>query len=149
MNTKLASGLAALSLLLPCAVNRAQEAAQPAKQSQLLQGTWEGVEVGREAEGKCSMRITGDSIRFQGVNKDEWYKATFTLPAGTNPQQLAAKITDCAQPDFVGKSGYAIFKIEDGKLTLTGNKPGSPDAPKSFEGDSAARTFVLTKAQAQ
>jgi hypothetical protein len=58
---------------------------------------------------------------------------------------LVGKITDCPQPDFIGKSALAIFKIEDGKLTLVGHKPGDPEAPKSFAGDAASRTFTFTK----
>jgi len=147
MNIQTASALAALSLLLPCAITNAQEAPQPKEKSESLQGTWEGAEVGREADGKCLMTIAADSIHFQGANKNEWYKATFTLPVGTTPQQLVGKITDCPEPAFVGKSASAIFKIEDGKLTLVGHKPGDADAPKSFEGDATSRTFVFTKTQ--
>jgi hypothetical protein len=60
------------------------------------------------------MTITGNSIHFQGSNKKEWYKATVMLPAGTDPRQLRGTITDCPQPDYVGKVAIAIFKIEDG-----------------------------------
>ena len=105
--------------------------------------------MGREANGKCTMTITGNSIHFQGSNKNEWYKATFTLPKGADPKQLYATITDCPAPDFVGKSSFSIYRIEEGKLTLAGYRPGSPDAPKSFEGDAESRTFVFKKAQPQ
>ena len=142
----------AFLIFLTCALIRAQDAPAPAQpaaaQSELLQGAWEGVEVGREALGKATMTITGNTLHFQGAIKEEWYKATFTLPAGTNPRQLAATITECSQPDFVGKPALAIFRIEDGKLTLSGYKPGVSEAPKSFEGDTAARTFVFKKVQA-
>jgi uncharacterized protein (TIGR03067 family) len=147
MNIQSASALAAFFLLLPCSTTNAQEARQPAEKPQSLQGKWEGAEAGREADGKCVMTINADSIHFQGANQNEWYKATFVLPIGTTPQQLVGKITDCPQPDFVGKSACAIFKIEDGKLTLVGHKPGDPDAPKSFEGDASSRTFIFTKTQ--
>ena len=93
------------------------------------------------------MTITGNSIHFQGSTKDEWYKATFTLRTEASPKQLVAKITECSAPEFVGKSSYAIYKIEDGTLTLAGREPGSPDAPKSFGDDAGARRFVLKKSE--
>ena len=151
MTIQIAFAITAVFLFTPSRLICAQAAstATPTNtaNSESLQGTWEGTEVGREAEGKCTMTVAGDLIHFQGANKNEWYKATFTLPAGTNPKQLAATITECAQPDFVSKSSIAIFKIEDGKLTLTGHKPGAPDAPQSFAGDTTARTFIFKKAE--
>ena len=138
---------------MPCALIRAQNASTAAQtateQSQLLQGSWEGVEVGREAEGKCTMTITGNSIDFQGSNKDEWYRTIFTLPLATDPKQLRATITDCPQPDYVGKVALSIFKIEDGTLTLVGHAPGAPEAPQTFDGDKTSRSFVFKKAQSQ
>jgi uncharacterized protein (TIGR03067 family) len=153
MSIKTALALTALSILMPCALIRAQVASTTSKptseQTQPLQGSWEGVEVGREANGKCTMTITGNSIHFQGGNTNEWYKTTFTLPAGTDPKQLRATITDCPQPDYIGKVGFSIFKIDDGTLTLVGHEPGVPDAPKTFDGDETSRTFVFKKAQPQ
>lgn len=95
------------------------------------------------------MTITGNSIHFQGSNKNEWYKATAMLPAGTDPRQLRGTITDCPQPDYVGKVAIAIFKIEDGTLTLVGHEPGAPDAPRNFEGDKTSRTFIFKKTRPQ
>lgn len=139
----------ALTLIFPdlCAQEAAAPAVQGADQSKVLQGIWEGVEVGREAQGKCTMTITGSSIHFQGGNKDEWYKATFALPTGTEPKQLVGRITECPAPQMIGKSSFSIYKIENETLTLTGHKPGAPDAPKSFEGDANSRTFVFKKSE--
>jgi len=153
MTIKTAIAITALSILMPCELIRAQDAstATPptAEQTKPLQGSWEGVEVGHEAEGKCTITITGNSIHFQGWNTNEWYKATFTLPAGTDPKQLRATITGCPQPDYIGKVAFCIFKIEDGTLTLVGHEPGAPDAPKTFDGDKTSRTVVFKKAQPQ
>jgi uncharacterized protein (TIGR03067 family) len=148
---RIALALAVISILTPCRLVRAQGASNAAKasakQSELLQGTWEGFEVGREALGKCVLTISGDSIHFQGANKDEWYKADFTLPTGTDPNQLRVVIKDCPVADFIGKSAVAIFRIQDGALTLVGHPPGSSDAPKSFEGDATSRSFIFKKAK--
>src|SRR5690349_18262806 len=45
-----------------------------------LQGSWEGGGAG----GKCSITIVGNSLHYRaGTN---WWKTTFTLPAGTDPR---------------------------------------------------------------
>lgn len=153
MNIKTVFAVIALFLWMPCTHICAQDGSTPVQplteQSQALQGSWEGVEVGREGEGKCTITITGNSIHFKGSNKNEWYKATFTVPPGTDPRQLHGTITDCPQPDYVGKVAIAIFKIAEGTLTLVGHEPGAPDVPKTFEGDKTSRTFVFKKAQTQ
>jgi uncharacterized protein (TIGR03067 family) len=148
MNIKAAlSFLACLAAGLSLATaQNANDRAQPVPaETQVLQGTWEGVEAGREAEGKCRMTVTGNTLHFQGVNEKEWYKATFSLSAESEPKQLRAKITECSVPEFVGKTAASIFKVEDGKLTITGNKPGLADAPKSFEAENGARSITFTK----
>ena len=89
--------------------------------------------MGQEAAGKVSITITGNSLHFQGLNPDEWYETTFTLPAGTYPQQLHATIKDCPHPcDDIGKAVFAIFKIEDGTLTLVGIQATAVEPPKTF-----------------
>ena len=124
-----------LALLLPCVLLGLQAgcATHPPMAAELkpLQGYWEGEGAG----GKCSITITGNWLHYRvGEN---WYKTTFTLPAGTDPKQLHATIKGCppSQADSIGKVVGAIFKIEDGTLTLaTGGADSSPEGtPKSFE----------------
>jgi len=106
-----------------------------------LQGYWEGEGAG----GKCSITITGNSLHYRaGTN---WWKTTFTLPAGTDPQQLHATIKDSSPPtNGIGQVVFAIFKIEDGTLTLaTGN--GSEEALKVFE--AAPNRYELRRVQPQ
>ena len=142
--------LAALSLMLPAFAEDKPaprtDTIVPGSDLDRLQGAWEGTETGREAEGKCTLTITANALRFQGANKGEWYAGTFELPAGTNPAQLRGTIKDCPAKDFIGKVSLAIFKIEDGTLTLTGHAPGEAEVPKGFAGDATARTFVFKKA---
>jgi uncharacterized protein (TIGR03067 family) len=119
-----------------------------------LQGSWEGVIVGQEAAGKISINITGNSLHFQGLSTNQWYETTFTLPAGTNPQQLHATIKGCPQPDAIGKVVFAIFKIEDGTLTLAGIQASAVEPPKTFgEGqgfeDHSIFRYELKKVQLQ
>ena len=105
-----------------------------------LQGYWEGEGAG----GKCSITITGNSLHYSvGEN---WYRTTFTLPAGTAPQQLHATIQDCWPPstNAIGKVVFAIFKIEDGTLTLAEDDM-SDKPPKTFAG--ASSRYDLKKVQ--
>ena len=106
-----------------------------------LQGYWEGEGAG----GKCSITITGNSLHYR---VGAWYKTTFTLPAGTDPQQLHATIKDCSPPtnSAVGKVVFAIFKIEDGTLTLAEDDM-SDAPPKTFP--SASSRYNVKKVQPQ
>jgi hypothetical protein len=145
MNMTLKGALAftVVSLLMPCLLLGLQAGCTtgPRTPSELqrLQGYWEG----DEASGKCSITITGNSLRFY-ARTDFWFATTFTLPADTDPRQLHATIKDCAsgQESSTGKVVFAIFKIEDGILTLAvhGDEP-----PKTFAG--ASSHYVLKKVQ--
>jgi uncharacterized protein (TIGR03067 family) len=103
---------------------------------QLLQGTWDGAVVGDQSHQKISITITGNSFHFYR-DTNFWFDTTITLPAGTDPKQLYATIKGCppSQADSIGKVVGAIFKIEDGTLTLaTGGRDSSREGtPKSFE----------------
>ena len=107
-----------------------------------LQGYWEGEGAG----GKCSITITGNSLHYR--NSAGWYKTTFTLPVGTDPQQLHATIKDCSPPstNAIGTVVFAIFKIEDGTLTLA-EVDMSDAPPKTFS--SASSRYVLKQVQPQ
>ena len=107
-----------------------------------LQGYWEGEGAG----GKCSVTITGDSLHFSGYQGDgtkpHWYKTTFTLPPGSDPQQLRATIKEGS--GHIGRVIFAIFKIEDGTLTLA-EDDDSDKPPESFS--SASSVFSVKKVQ--
>ena len=106
-----------------------------------LQGYWEGEGAG----GKCSITITGNSLRYcAGTN---WWSTTFTLPAGTDPKQLHATINDSSPPaNGIGQVVYAIFMIEDEALTLAVNDT-SDEPPKTFA--SASSRYVLKQVRPQ
>ena len=69
-----------------CVVNQPTNA-----ELQLLQGTWEGVMVGQEKDGKITITLTGNSLHFHR-DTNFWFATRFTLPAGKDPQQLHATI---------------------------------------------------------
>ena len=113
-----------------------------------LQGYWVGV----GSESNTSITITGNSLHYYS-RTDFWFETTFTLPAGTDPQQLRVTIKDCSPPkNPIGKVVLAIFKIEDGILTLANfgdlDADGPPKSPKSFE-DERNQLTVLRKVQPQ
>ncbi len=152
MNMTLKGTLAftVVSLLMPCLLLCLQAGCTTcpptthpptASELQRLQGYWEG----DGAAGKCSITITGNSLHFY-ARTDFWFATTITLPADTDPRQLHATIKDCApgQESSVGKVVFAIFKIEDGTLTLAvdGDEP-----PKTFPG--ASSHYNLKKVQPQ
>src|SRR3989449_2797971 len=135
--------LGALALSLAASFTGCPSApTQTAAELDPLQGYWEGEGAG----GKCSITITGNSLHYRvGTN---WYKTTFTLPAGTDPQQLHATIKDCSPPtsNAIGKVVFAIFKIEDGTLTLAEDDM-SDKPPKTFP--SASSRYNVKKVQPQ
>jgi uncharacterized protein (TIGR03067 family) len=131
----------------------AQAANQPtAAELQLLQGTWEGVVVGDESFQRITITITGNSLHFHR-DTNFWFETTITLPAGTDPKQLHATIKGCppSQADSIGKVVGAIFKIEDGTLTLATRGDGAEETPKSFEAteDKGLTRYELRKIQPQ
>jgi len=83
-------------------------------------------------------------LEFRGADTNEWYKGTFTLREDQNPKQLLGVIAACPAPNYIGKTVYAIYRIEAGTLTLAGNEPGNAEVPKSFDGP-GSRKFVLKK----
>ena len=139
MTLKRAPGFKALSLLMPCFLLGLQTGCnthQPtAAQLQPLQGTWEEIKAGNEGDGKITITITANSLHFHR-DTNFWFKTTFTLSAGTDPQQLRATIKHSAPPgDSNGKVVVAIFKIEDGTLTLAAEPQNGSKAfeePSSF-----------------
>ena len=85
-----------------------------------------------EADGKITITITGNELHFHR-DPDFWFETTFTLPAGTDPQQLHATIKNCSPPeDSIGDVVFAIFKIEDGTLTLAGLQSSATEPPSTF-----------------
>jgi uncharacterized protein (TIGR03067 family) len=113
--------------------------------SATLQGTWKGQEIGVSTEGECCLVISGNNLAFVGVNTNEWYKGTFSLREDVNPKLVVYSITDCPAPRYNGKTSYALYRIENGTLTITANEPGSPVAPSSFDAPDTRRLVLKKK----
>jgi uncharacterized protein (TIGR03067 family) len=118
---------------------------------QRLQGTWEGVMVGQES-AIITITVSSNSLHFHRDTKF-WFETTITLPPRTEPKQLRATIKDCAsgQESSVGKVVVAIYKIEDGSLTLVPLGDDGEETPKSFEAteDKGLNRYELRKVQPQ
>ena len=99
-----------------------------------LQGTWEGVMVGAEKDGKITIMITGNSLHFHR-DTNFWFETTIALPGGKDPKQLHATIKGCppSQGVSIGKVVRAFFKIEDGTLTLATIGDDAEETPQAFE----------------
>jgi uncharacterized protein (TIGR03067 family) len=99
-----------------------------------IQKSWHGEESGGPKGGQTnSLVLSGNNLEFHGANPQEWYKGTFTLREDTTPKQMIVTITDCAAPQYIGKIANAIYKVENGTLTIAGNEPGNPAIPPSFD----------------
>ncbi|MBV6505256.1 MAG: hypothetical protein ILNGONEN_00814 [Syntrophorhabdaceae bacterium] len=133
--------LSALALSLAALFTACQSTPTPiAAELKPLQGSWEGEGAG----GKCSITITGNSLHYRAGTT--WYETTFTLPAGTDPQQLRATIKDCGpSKDALGTVVFVIYKLEDETLTLTTYDP-SDEPPKTFN---SANLYVVKKVHPQ
>lgn len=101
--------------------------------SAAVQGTWKGQELGGDTNGSPTLVLAGAKLEFHGGDTNEWYKATFTLHEDKKPKQLIAVITECPFPQYVGKTANAIYRIENGALTIAANEPGNPEMPKAFD----------------
>ena len=130
-----------------------------AAELEALQGTWQGVMLGQETNNKITVSFAGNSLHFQwleGSMRSNWYEANFALPPGTNPQQLRATITGYYPTNDVGSRDIgavvtAIFKIQDGTLTMAGIQgvdQGPPKGVDAFE-DNALFRYSLRKFRPQ
>lgn len=142
--------LSLAALFTACQGKAAPPGAEPvaptplAEELKALQGHWEGEGAG----GKCSITIVGNSLVYR--NAGGWFKTTFILPprTTTGPRQLHATIKESSPPskDTVGTVVYAIYKIEDGTLTLA-EFDGQAKPPESFDND--ASRYVVKKVEPQ
>ena len=144
-NGQFLSGAFALSLAVLFTACRSTPT-QTAVELKRLQGYWQG----EGGAGSISINITGNSLNYY-ARPDHWFKTTFTLPAGTDPQQVRATIKESGEkaPKSVGEVVVAIFKIEDGTLTLAAPSSHHATPPKSFADDAIGGLDVVRKVQPQ
>jgi hypothetical protein len=137
----------ALALSLTALLTACRSTPTPiAPELKSLQGYWQG----EGGAGSISINITGNSLNYY-ARPDQWFKTTFTLPAGTDPKQLLATIKDCGSesPKPLGEVVASIYKIEDGALTFASPPSPNAKAPKSFEDEAIGGIFAVRKVQPQ
>lgn len=103
-----------------------------------LEGTWEGAHVGQESAGTITITFSGSSLHYEGLRADQRYDATFTLREGTRPRQLRATITRGGMANDIGRVIGAVFKIENGTLSLAGLEDDAPSTladSEAFDGN--------------
>lgn len=122
---RLGFGLITIALLLAAGCSKTKPDAVT------LKGTWQAQENGKPAG---SLTLDNGDLEYRGADPREWYKATYTLHEDTNPKQIIILINDCPFTNYVGKTANAIYRIENGVLTIAGHEPGNPAIPTSFGG---------------
>jgi uncharacterized protein (TIGR03067 family) len=127
----------------PATAAQATAAKTSTTDADLLQGKWKGEEINGETPGVCRLTIAGNIIEFHGANSNEWYKIAITLHEDASPKLFTGDVKECPAPDFVGQSIGAIYKLENGALTIAGNAPGQAP-PKTFDAPESRR-FVFKK----
>ncbi|MGE3311781.1 MAG: hypothetical protein AB7O66_17580 [Limisphaerales bacterium] len=113
----------------------ALDAPGPAKVVDLLmlQGKWEGVEVGDAARQKIIITINGNSLHFHR-DTNFWFDTTVTFRAGKDPRELNATIRNSSPPtNSIGQIVRAAFKLEGGTLTLVPLADDADDSANVFE----------------
>jgi uncharacterized protein (TIGR03067 family) len=118
------------------------KAKAPQSDSAALQGTWTGKELSADSDDPCRLVVSGQTFEFHGPDANEWYKGTFTLREDSNPKVMVAAITECPVEKFNGKTDYAIYRLDNGTLTLTACEPGNPEVPAGFDAPETRR-FVF------
>jgi len=109
-----------------------------------LQGTWTGRELGVTPEAPRQIVFKGDRLEYRGAVSNDWGNGTFTLHEELQPKQLIVVVTECGIPQYLGKTSYLLYKIENGTLTLAATEPGATVAPANF-GAEHARHMEFTK----
>ena len=139
LNRYVAIGMASL-FLLASQVRGAEES-----DLERLQGTWVGVVVGQEEEGKVTMTFEKEKVEFQRENSQEWYKGEIEFGGkDEKPKKIYATIKDCPVKEFIDKVCNGIYKLDDKSLMITAAPPGSDHEPKDFD-DEQCRTVMLKR----
>ena len=141
-NTLLVSLMVVLFAAIGCSKHDKPDSAVKSDLA-MLQKSWHGEEGRGVARSTNSLVLSGNNLEFHGANPQEWYKGTFILREDTTPKQMIVTVTDCPAPQYIGKIANAIYRIENGTLTIAGNEPGNQAMPASFDAP-GARMITFT-----
>lgn len=116
----------------------------PDSSAAALRGKWVGREMGNAPETPRELVFSANKVEYRGASPNDWGKGSFTFLEGTQPKQLLVTLTECGMPQYMGKTCYMIYEINNSTLTVAANEPGSPAAPLGFEAPHA-RHMVFKK----
>ncbi|MHC4436919.1 MAG: hypothetical protein ACYS3S_06140 [Planctomycetota bacterium] len=119
------------------------KAIQQAKAGSELDGTWVGTTDG-EYWGQWTFVIANGKVEIKGPDSI-FYSGTVKLNSKTNPKQVDFKINNCSQPEYIGATSLAIYKLDGNKLTLVASEPGSMYRPDYLESGGGSMLFPLTR----
>jgi uncharacterized protein (TIGR03067 family) len=133
----------AVVAILACLAPHESQALDAPTPSKTNTTSFEGSWTGRDSQGvAATLKVTGQTMDYHATDADDWLQGTFTLREDTTPKQFIGVITNCAAAENIGKKCYAIYKIENGTLTISGSAPGETNFPASFDAPEA-RKFVF------
>ena len=127
--------LSTIPFLMTCLLTACGNDASTATTPDSIHGNW----ISHDGR-RTSIKISGDTLHFY-EREDHWYTSTIALPAGSEPQQLHATITDSAPPKKdIGAVVVAIIKIENDTLRIA---VGGEEPPDTF--DEGSGYYELTR----
>lgn len=109
-----------------------------------LNGTWTGYEVDWPS-GNWTFVFADSQLTVNGPNPGEYYKMNVIFLEDDKHKKVKARFYDASDPSVSGLSSTAIYKLEEGKLTIAAGEPGYGTVPKSFEKIWGVYVFNLTK----
>ena len=109
-----------------------------------LDGTWKGSQVGGDS-GEWTFVFADSQLTVFGPNSGEYYKMNVKFFEDDKYKKVKAEFVDASDPSVTGLSSTAIYKLEDGILTIAASEPGYSSAPKSFDAKWGVYVFKLSK----
>jgi uncharacterized protein (TIGR03067 family) len=119
-----------------------EDTAQETKKETELDGTWVGTAEGEY--GEWTFIISKGKVDVK-TSESEYYSGTVKLNTGASPKQADFMIDKCSQPEYVGETSLAIYKLDGNKLTLATTEPGTMSRPTFFDSTGGVMLFSLTK----
>ena len=111
------------------------------QQKDELAGTWKGHVAGQE-EAEVTVKVWEGRMEVSG---DLTVEGPYEKDENVDPKQFVLVIEKSPDPDERGKKVHAIYRIENGQLTVAFNLPGIDEPPKSFTVGVRTGVIVLKK----
>jgi hypothetical protein len=112
-----------------------------------LDGGWNGYEEGASSRWSGTFQESGRTFYFVSSTGAEWFRGTYSENSGAYPRELDLLVEDSSNSWYIGKTSYAIFKIENNTLSMAFFNPGVAARPSSFTAfsvrDFTQRLFVM------